>query len=51
MLDAKLKIVCLRDRKRVEEVMRNEDGFHPCKNSNRKNIALHKPKFDQPIKH
>lgn len=51
MLDAKLKIICLRDRKRVEEVMRNEDGFHPCKNSNRKNIALHKPKFDQPTKY
>ena len=49
MPDAKLKIKCLHDCKRVEEVMKNEDG--PCKNSNRKNIAFHKPKFNQPIKH
>ena len=49
MPDAKLKIKCLHDCKRVEEVMKNEDG--PCKNSNRKNIAFHKRKFNQPIKH
>ena len=31
MPDAILKIKCLHDCKRVEKVMKNEDGFPPCK--------------------